>query len=83
MTTATTSKTCKGCGTSFTEEQSSGEVCFPCKIKSVGFTWRGPTRATRENFSNQTIREAVNESLHNEKRAGTSHEMDFVGKRWV
>lgn len=80
MDTAT--KTCR-CGAIFTEEQSSGDTCFKCKVGTIGFTWRGPTRATRDNFSNQTIREAITESMHNEKRAGTSKDMDFVGKRWV
>lgn len=81
MDTAT--KTCRRCERSFTEEQSSGEYCFKCKVNTIGFTWRGPTRATRDNFSNQTIREAVTESMHNEKRAGTHKDMEFVGKRWV
>lgn len=49
------------CGRSFTEEQSSGDTCFKCKIASVGFTWRG-VRDTRESFSNETIPEVIRET---------------------
>lgn len=80
---ADTLKQCANCGDEFTEAQSSGKHCFKCKMYSIGFTWRGPTRATKQNFHDQTIGEAVRESFANEKASGTHQDMDFVGKRWV
>ena len=76
-------KACKSCGAEFTDEQSSGAVCFRCKLQNVGFTWRGPTRASKQNFHDLTIREAVQQSFDAEKRAGTHETSDFIGKRWV
>lgn len=83
MEVSTDYQLCKECGTAFTQEQSTGDVCFRCKVHSVGFGWRGPTRATKQNFHDQTIREAITESMANERAAGNEKNMDFVGTRWV
>jgi hypothetical protein len=83
MGTDVDTKQCATCGEPFTQEQSSGKHCFRCKIRSVGFTWRGPTRASKQNFHDHTIGEVVRESVRQEKASGTHAEMDFVGSRWV
>jgi hypothetical protein len=77
-------KTCHSCGTSFTEAQSSGRVCFKCKVATVGFTWRGPSRASKQNFHDYTIRDVINESDRN-LAANGSNPKDYepVGARWV
>jgi hypothetical protein len=76
-------KTCR-CGATFTEAQSSGRDCFKCKTQTVGFTWRGPSRASKQNFHDYTIRDVINESDRNLTNNG-SNPKDFepVGTRWV
>ena len=49
------------CGREFTEAQSSGDTCFKCKLKTVGFTWRG-VRDTRESFSNETMPQVIRDT---------------------
>lgn len=75
-------KTCH-CGAKFTEEQSSGDICFRCKVSTIGFTWRGPTRASRQNFHDHTIKSVIEDSVRAEKAAGTSSDMQPIGQRWV
>lgn len=82
-TTDTEVKLCRTCGREFTEAQSSGKHCYPCKIHSIGWTWRGPTRATKQNFHDHTIAEIARESVAQSEAAGTAKDTVFSGKRWV
>lgn len=77
-------KTCD-CGATFTESESSGKTCFKCKLGTVGFTWRGPTRASREDFHNNTIRSVLDEGNRNCEALGGDPKKDLVhvGNRWV
>lgn len=74
-------KTCH-CGAQFTESQSSGRNCFRCKMSTVGFTWRGPTRASKQNFHDFTTREVIEDSIRHEKANGTHGDMEFVGGKF-
>lgn len=77
-------KTCHSCGDPFTEAQSSGRHCFKCKINTVGFTWRGPSRASKQNFHDYTIRDVVEEGNRNiEATGGSVSEFEPIGSRWV
>ena len=80
---SSTIKLCAACGCEFTEAQSFGKHCFKCKVATIGFTWRGPTRATKQNFHDHTIGEIARESVAASEAAGTAKETEFVGNRWV
>lgn len=67
----TATKTCQ-CGRVFTEEQSHGEHCFKCKVRSVGFTWHGPAGHSRARWNNSTIESEVREQKERIERAGGS-----------
>ena len=72
------------CGNQFTESQSSGDSCFKCKLRSVGFGFRGPTRATRDDFHNNTIRSVIEKSDRDITAAGGNpKDYEPVGQRWV
>lgn len=77
-----TLKVC-ACGREFTEEQSSGDVCFRCKVDTIGFTWRGPTRASKQNFHDYTIREAIAEGDANIRANGGDPKEFESATRWV
>lgn len=68
------------CGRTFTETESSGDTCFRCKVRSVGFTWRG-VRDTRSSFSTETIPGRIREEKAAAERNGV--EIEPVGTRWV
>lgn len=78
------SKTC-ACGRTFTEVQSSGSVCFPCKLNTVGFNWRGPAGYGRKAFADTTMREVIADGDRNIVANGGDPKKDFefVGNRWV
>jgi hypothetical protein len=68
-------KTCE-CGRQFTEEQSSGEWCFRCKLDGLGFSWVGGGSYGRKAFHDKTIAEAQRDMLAGAKRAGkTLHKL--------
>jgi hypothetical protein len=69
------------CGRSFTEAQSSGDVCFKCKLSSVGFTYKGGGGFGRAAFHEGTNREAEAEIVREAAKNGV--EVQPVGKRWV
>jgi hypothetical protein len=84
LLTETPVKTCRSCGNSFTEAQSSGRDCFKCKVNTVGFSWRGPTRASKQNFHDYTIREAIEEGNRGIEATGSKvSDFEHVGTRWV
>ena len=79
-----TTKICTSCGGGFTESQSSGKHCFKCKVNTIGFTWRGPSRASREDFHNNTIRSVLAESDRNIAASGGNvKDYETVGPRWI
>lgn len=78
-----TTKICAACGGEFTEAQSSGKHCFKCKLSTIGFTWRGPTRASRDDFHNNTIRSVIEESNSNIESLGGSVKDYESTTRWV
>ena len=75
--------TCSECGGAFTQEQSTGHVCFRCKTRSIGFTWRGPTRASRQDFHDNTIRSVLAEGDRNADALGIKDQLEPIGTRWV
>lgn len=77
-------KTCS-CGATFTEAESSGKHCFKCKINTVGFTWRGPCKATRQDFHDNTIRSVLAEGDANCAALGgdPKKDLEHTGARWV
>lgn len=79
-----TLKTC-ACGREFTENESSGETCFPCKLGAVGFGFRGVTGPGRKNFNSHTIRSYVEAGDREIRRQGGDPKKDFefTGNRWV
>ena len=80
-----TTKICRSCGGEFTESQSSGRDCFKCKVNTVGFNWRGPTRASREDFHNNTIRSVLEEGNANCIALGgdPKKDLEHTGSRWI
>ena len=56
-------KICVECGAEFTEDQSSGEHCFKCKLNSVSFNWVGGGGYGREAFHAMTNKEKQAEVL--------------------
>lgn len=79
----TDTKTCE-CGETFTQAQSSGDVCFKCKISGIRFAFRGATGHGRKHFHDTTMREAVEQS-NRDIVAGGGNPKDyaFSGNRWV
>lgn len=73
------------CGATFTESESSGRHCFKCKIATVGFTWRGPCKATRQDFHDNTIRGVLDEGNANCAALGgdPKKDLEHTGVRWV
>jgi hypothetical protein len=73
------------CGATFTEAQSSGKHCFRCKVDTIGFSWRGPTRASRQDFHDNTIRGVLEEGNRNYAALGGDPKKDLVhtGSRWI
>jgi hypothetical protein len=73
------------CGAEFTERQSSGKTCFKCKAQTIGFTWRGPTRASKQDFHDNTIRSVIEEGNANCEALGgdPKKDLEHTGNRWV
>lgn len=52
-------------------------------MKSVGFTWRGPSVATRKDFHDNTLRDAIAEGDRSIVAAGGKVEdYEFNGTTW-
>lgn len=58
------------CGRTFTQEQSSGDTCFPCKLGGVAFNWVGGGGYGRKQFHATTNAEVIRETERNAARAG-------------
>jgi hypothetical protein len=69
------------CGRVFTDDESSGDTCFPCKLKGVGFTFAGGGGYGREAFHERTNSEVAREIIEGAKKDG--REIEYVGRRWV
>jgi hypothetical protein len=69
------------CSTQFTPEQSSGDHCFRCKVKSIGFSFVGGGGYGRQAFHDRTTREVEREIVDGAKAQG--REIEKVGTRWV
>ena len=66
-------KTCD-CGNKFTEEQSSGTVCYPCKLGSFTVNWVGGGGYGREAFHGSTVREIQADTMAEASRKGIDAE---------
>lgn len=76
-------KTCE-CGKEFTEEQSSGDLCFKCKVDGVRFSFRGVAGWGREQFNKHTVRSYVADADRAiEASGGSTADYEFTGNRWV
>lgn len=64
-------KTCS-CGRTFTQEQSSGDVCFPCKLRGVSFNWVGGGSYGRKAFHETTNAEVIRQTERNAARVGAN-----------
>lgn len=69
------------CGREFTDEQSSGDTCFKCKVSSVRFGFIGGGGYGRESFHNYSTREIEKEIVEGAKRDG--REIQYKGRAWV
>lgn len=63
-------KTCE-CGKEFTDEESSGVWCFPCKLNGLSFNWVGGGGYTREAFSSGTVKEHIDTQMKQAAANGT------------
>jgi len=70
-------KTC-ACGKRYTEEQSSGDVCFPCKARSLNWTFVGPTKRTKADFHEKTIKGELDRKKADMERMGTTKDFEPV-----
>lgn len=58
------------CGRTFTQEQSSGTLCFKCKLDGVRFSFVGGGSYGRRMFHDKTVAEVQREHVEGAKRAG-------------
>lgn len=76
-------KTCS-CGREFTPAQSTGDVCFRCKLDGINFGFRGVSGPGRQKFHDETIRSYIERSDANIRAQGMDPKKDFEGSaRWV
>ena len=62
-------KTCE-CGRQFTDEDSSGDLCFPCKLKGVKFSFVGGGSYGRQAFKGETNSEIARRTVAEGKAKG-------------
>lgn len=62
------------CGKEFAPEQSSGDICFRCKLDGVGFSFLGGEGHGRKAFHGKTIGEVQRETLARGKAIGADLE---------
>jgi hypothetical protein len=75
------SSVCTECDSTFTSDQSSGDVCFRCKVRGLSWHFKGGGGYGRDAFRESTNREVAAKIVADAKANG--HEVQPVGKRWV
>lgn len=58
------------CGRRFTQRESLGVWCYPCKLSGLSFAWRGGGGHTKEDFHNTTNKEVADGIVREAKQNG-------------
>lgn len=63
------------CGKQFTEEQSSGRICYRCKLDGLSFNFVGGGSYTRGMFNKQTVKEGQDRMIAEARSKGNDIEL--------